>query len=111
LKQLSQTAGFTLIELLIALAVVAIAFTSLWLSLHRNAQAILYLQDKTAAHACAMNAAYAQILDLPIPNHEQIWQQDFIIQQHSDSQNWVMEVHKANQPTESLATLFLPLES
>lgn len=48
--------GFTLIEVLLALAVMAIAVTTLLKTLGFNIQTNQHLQDKTAQHIVAMNA-------------------------------------------------------
>ncbi len=47
--------GFTLIEILVALVILAIAFTSFFMSMSVNVRNMQYIQDKTAANWIALN--------------------------------------------------------
>ena len=54
LKKSTMT-GFTLMEVLVALIILSVAFTSLFLSTSSNVRTIQHLQDKTAANWVALN--------------------------------------------------------
>lgn len=65
--------GFTLMEVLIALAILAIAFTGIFMAISHNSRALNYLESKTAANWIGLNiiaAAQLHLIDLSIArNH------------------------------------------
>jgi general secretion pathway protein I len=48
--------GFTLLEVLVALTILSVAFTAIFMSISTNSRNLLYLENKTAANWVALNA-------------------------------------------------------
>jgi general secretion pathway protein I len=55
MKKLRHLYGFTLREVLVALVIVSIAFTAIFMAISFNANSLLYLKNKTAADWIALN--------------------------------------------------------
>jgi general secretion pathway protein I len=65
---MNKSSGFTLLEVLIALVILALAFTTSFLSLSSSARHLLALQEKTAAEWVGMNViARAQLGLMQVP--------------------------------------------
>ena len=55
MKPINASHGFTLMEVLVALTIISIAFTTIFMSISSNARNLFYLQNKTAANWVALN--------------------------------------------------------
>jgi general secretion pathway protein I len=69
MKNIRQLSGFSLMEVLVALVIISIAFTAIFMAISVNARSLLYLKNKTAANWIALNIiTEAQIGILNISN-------------------------------------------
>jgi general secretion pathway protein I len=85
MKKLRRLSGFTLMEVLVALVIISIAFTAIFMAISVNARSLLYLKNKTAADWIALNIiteAQIGILNInhntnEISNKEYMFNQDW----------------------------------
>jgi len=90
--------GFTLLEVMVALVMIAIAFSAIYLALSTSTRTQAALQDKTAATWVGLNVIAKRQANV-ITSNQSSGKETMLLQ------NWVWELKTQNTPNPSIAML------